>query len=391
MNADLLPSPAVPATSAIAEPLFPFLDLKAQFRSLRGEVLAAMEAVMDSQHFILGPEVAGLEKEIATLTGSTFAVACASGSDALLLSLMALGVRRDDEVITTPFTFGATAGAIARLGARPVFVDIDEKTLNIDPHGLIEAVSSKTKAILPVHLFGLMADMAAVMAVASDCGAVVVEDAAQSLGASFQGRQAGTLGAAGCFSFFPSKNLGGAGDGGLITSNDPDLATRLRALRVHGAPRKYEYQMLGINSRLDALQAAILRVKLPHLQSWTDARRENAGRYIRLFQKYDLLTSVQLPVEPDGCTHVFNQFSILTKKRDELRRHLSSRGIPTEVYYPSPLHLQPAYAFLGLREGDFPNAEAACREVLSLPIYPELKPDHMETVVSAIAEFYRAN
>jgi len=391
MNADLLPSPAVPATSAVVEPLFPFLDLKAQFRSLRGEVLAAMEAVMDSQHFILGPEVAGLEKEIATLTGSTFAVACASGSDALLLSLMALGVRRDDEVITTPFTFGATAGAIARLGARPVFVDIDEKTLNIDPHGLIEAVSSKTKAILPVHLFGLMADMAAVMAVASDCGAVVVEDAAQSLGASFQGRQAGTLGAAGCFSFFPSKNLGGAGDGGLITSNDPDLATRLRALRVHGAPRKYEYQMLGINSRLDALQAAILRVKLPHLQSWTHARRENAGRYIRLFQKYDLLTSVQLPVEPDGCTHVFNQFSILAKKRDELRRHLSSRGIPTEVYYPSPLHLQPAYAFLGLREGDFPNAEAACREVLSLPIYPELKPDHMETVVSAIAEFYRAN
>jgi dTDP-4-amino-4,6-dideoxygalactose transaminase len=233
--------------------------------------------------------------------------------------------------------------------------------------------------------------MAAVNAVASDCGALVVEDAAQSLGASFQGRQAGTIGAAGCFSFFPSKNLGGAGDGGLITSNDADVATRLKALRVHGAARKYEYQMLGINSRLDALQAAILRVKLPHLQSWTRARRENAGRYIRLFQKYDLLTSVQLPVEPEGCTHVFNQFSIRAKKRDELRRHLAGRGIPTEIYYPSPLHLQHAYAFLGLREGDFPNAEAACREVLSLPIYPELKPDHMETVVSAIAEFYRAH
>jgi dTDP-4-amino-4,6-dideoxygalactose transaminase len=354
-------------------------------------VLAAMEAVMDSQHFILGPEVDQLEKEIASCTGSNFAVSCASGSDALLLALMAVGVDRNDEVITTPFTFGATAGAIVRLGARPVFVDIDPQTFNMDPRSLTRAVTAKTKAIIPVHLFGLVADMDAVVAVAAKCGATVVEDAAQSLGASYKGRQAGTLGTAGCFSFFPSKNLGGAGDGGIITTNRADLATRLKALRIHGAPQKYQYQMLGINSRLDALQAAILRVKLPYLKSWTDARRQNARHYNRLFREYDLLTMVQLPMETRGCTHVYNQFSIRARKRDALRHHLQSRGVPTEIYYPSPLHLQPAYSFLGHREGDFPNAEAASREVVALPIYPELTPDQQETVVSAIANFYAAS
>ncbi len=388
MNTDLLMSPAARPSEAAIKPLFPFLDLKAQFRSIRSEVLAAMEAVMDSQHFILGPEVERLEKEIASFTGSTFAVACASGSDALLLSLMALGVDRDDEVITTPFTFGATAGAVARLGARPVFVDIDPESFNLDAHALGQAVTSKTKAIIPVHLFGLVADMDAVMAVAAECGVAVVEDAAQSLGASYKGGQAGTFGATGCFSFFPSKNLGAAGDGGLIITDSADLCARLKALRIHGAPQKYQYQMLGINSRLDALQAAILRVKLPYLKRWTEARRQNACNYNRLFREYGLLKMVQVPVEPEGSTHVYNQFSIRTKKRDDLRRHLQRRGVPTEIYYPSPLHLQPAYAFLGYREGDFPEAEAACREVLSLPIYPELTPDQMETVVATIATFY---
>jgi dTDP-4-amino-4,6-dideoxygalactose transaminase len=379
---------AAVAPDAAVKPQFPFLDLKAQYEAIRYDVLAAMEAVMESQHFILGPEVDRLEQEIAGFTGANFAVACASGSDALLLALMALGVGAEDEVITTPFTFGATAGAIARLGARPVFVDIEAKGFNVDADALARAVTPKTRAILPVHLFGLVADMDAVMAVAADCGAAVVEDAAQSLGASYKGRQAGTLGCAGCFSFFPSKNLGGCGDGGLITTDHADLAGLLKALRVHGALQKYQYQMLGINSRLDALQAAILRVKLPYLNRWTDARRQNARHYARLFQEYELLENVQLPAETAGCTHVYNQFSIRVKERDALRHYLQSHGVPTEIYYPSPLHLQPAYKFLGHREGDFPNSEAACREVLALPIYPELSPHQLETVVSAIADFY---
>ena len=389
MNADLLVSPAATAdNSAGVKPLFPFLDLKAQFHAIRSEVLAAVEAVMDSQHFILGPEVERLETEIANLTGSAFGIGCASGSDALLLALMALGIGRDDEVITTPFTFGATAGAIARLGARPVFVDIDPQTFNIDPRALSETVTHRTKAIIPVHLFGLVSHMDALMAAAAECEAVVVEDAAQSLGASYKGKQAGALGAVGCFSFFPSKNLGCAGDGGIVTTNDADLATRMKSLRVHGALQKYHYQMLGINSRLDALQAAILRVKLPHLHSWTEGRRRHARHYHQLFKDYGLLDRVQLPVEIEGCMHVYNQFSIRVEKRDALRRYLQNRGVPTEIYYPSPLHLQPAYAYLNYHAGDFPNAEAACSEVLSLPIYPELTLSQLEVVVSAIAGFF---
>jgi dTDP-4-amino-4,6-dideoxygalactose transaminase len=306
----------------------------------------------------------------------------------LLLALMALGVDRDDEVITTPFTFGATGGAIARLGARPVFVDIDPQTYNIDPEAVARAVTKKTKAIIPVHLFGLMADMDAVMAIASECGAAVIEDAAQSLGASYRGKQAGTFGDTGCFSFFPSKNLGCAGDGGLISTDRRELAEKLKALRVHGAPKKYHYQMLGINSRLDALQAAILGVKLPHLNGWSQARRENARHYRNLFQKYGLLKQVQLPVEPAGYVHVYNQFSVRVKHRDALRAHLQSCGVPTEIYYPYPLHLEPAYALLGHAKGDLPIAEAACREVISLPIYPELTAEQMETVVSSIAAFH---
>jgi len=391
LNTEVLAPSIATRPEAAAKPLFPFLDLKAQFRGIRTEVLAAIEAVMESQHFILGPEVDRLEKEIESFTGAKFGVSCASGSDALLLALMALGVGAGDEVITTPFTFGATGGAIARLGARPVFVDIDPQTYNIDPAALAKAVTPKTKAIIPVHLFGLMADMDAIMKITSERGIAIVEDAAQSLGASYKGKQAGTFGDVGCFSFFPSKNLGCAGDGGMMSTNRKDLADQLRALRVHGAPKKYHYQMLGINSRLDALQAAILRVKLPHLGDWSDARRENARNYRALFQKYDLLKVVQLPVEPEGCVHVYNQFSIRVKKRDALRTHLQSCGVPTEIYYPYPLHLEPAYAFLGHREGDLPVAEAACREVISIPIYPELTPEQMETVVSAIASFYASS
>lgn len=386
MNTDVL----IPSTprSSVNRPLFPFLDLKAQFRAIRSEVMAAIESVMESQHFILGPEVDRLEKELESFTGATSAVSCASGSDALLLALMALGIKHGDEVITTPFTFGATAGAIARLGARPVFVDIDPATFNIDVGALANTVTTETKAIIPVHLFGLMSDMDPVMAIARDCGTAVVEDAAQSLGASYKGQHAGNLGAIGCFSFFPSKNLGGAGDGGLMTTNRGDLPSRLKALRVHGAVKKYQYQILGINSRLDALQAAILRVKLPHLNNWTEGRRQNARTYRDLFEKYDLLNRVQLPVEPEGYVHVYNQFSIRVKERDALREHLKKCGIPTEIYYPSPLHLQPAYAYLGYGEGDFPESEAACKEVVSLPIYPELTPHQLEAVVSGIAAFY---
>src|SRR5262249_26680791 len=303
----------------------------------------------------------------------------------LFWSLMAVGVGRDEEVITAPSSLGATAGAISRLGARPVFVDIDPATFNLGGHELARAVTSKTKAIIPVHLFGLVADMDAARAVADKWGAAIVEDAAQSLGASYRGEAAGTLGPTGCFSFFPSKNLGGAGDGGLITTNRAGLATRLKALRVHGAPTKYQYETLGINSRLDALQAAILRVKLPYFPAWTEARRRNAQHYRRLFAEYDLLAHVQMPSEPDGYIHVYNQFSIRAKQRDALRQYLRNSGIPTEIYYPFPLHLQPAYAFLGYRSGDFPHAEAACQQILSLPIYPELRLDQLEMVVSAIA------
>ena len=304
------------STRKTISPLFPFLDLKAQFAGIRDEVMAAIAETMQSQRFILGPEVERLESEIADYVGCDFAVACASGSDALLLALMALGVGVGDEVITTLFTFVATAGAIVRLGATPVFVDIDPTTYNLDPAEVANAVTRNTKAILPVHLFGLSADMPAIMKVANEDGIPVVEDAAQALGATCYGRQAGNIGAVGCFSFFPSKNLGAAGDGGMMTTNDPELADRLRLLRVHGSKKKYHCEVLGVNSRLDALQAAILRVKLRHLESWTRQRRENADRYRALFAAYGLTNRVILPVEADEMRHVYNQFVIRVPERD---------------------------------------------------------------------------
>jgi len=364
-----------------------FLDLKAQYAGMRQEVLDAVTRVLESQHFILGPEVEAFEKEISLLTSCTHAVGCASGSDALILALLALEIGRGDEVITTPFTFVASAGSIARVGAKPVFVDIDQETFNISPRAIEKAITSRTKAIMPVHLFGLSADMDGINAIAAGHRIAVIEDAAQAIGARYEGRAVGSLGAMGCFSFFPSKNLGGAGDGGLVTTRNAALAERLRLLRVHGARKKYEYELLGMNSRLDALQAAILRVKLRHLQQWAAGRKSNAERYRELFHEFHVESMIKPPGTPPGYTHVYNQFTIRVQERDALREHLQSRGIPTEIYYPKPLHLQKAFAYLGHKPGDFPESEAAGLEVLSLPIYPELTDEQQRSVVAAIADF----
>lgn len=370
------------------QPFLPFLDLKAQFSGLRAEVLAAVVRVLESQHFILGPEVEGFEQDLARLLGCRFAIGCASGSDALLLSLMALEIGPRDEVITTPFTFVATAGSIARVGARPVFVDIDAETFNIDPRQIKRAITPRTRAIMPVHLFGLPAEMDSVLEIAAEHRLMVIEDAAQAIGARYRGKAVGNLGALGCFSFFPSKNLGGAGDGGLVTTDDPRLADCLKVLRAHGSRRKYEYERLGINSRLDALQAAILRAKLRHLEEWTEGRQRNAERYRALFGEYDLENSVRLPSTPMDRTHIYNQFVIRVQERDALRSFLKEKGVPTEVYYPSSLHLQRAFAYLGNKEGSFPLAEAASAQVLALPIFPELTEEQQRHVVTEIAHFF---
>jgi len=368
------------ATTAPTKPLFPFLDLQAQFQGIRAEVMAAITRVMESQRFILGPEVERLESEIAEYVGCRFTISCASGSDALLLALMAVGIRAGDEVVTTPFTFAATAGAIARLGATPVFVDIDPVSYNLDPAAFKKAITSSTRAVIPVHLYGQPAEMRAIMEIANDLGI--------ALGAVYGGKKVGNIGTIGCFSFFPSKNLGGAGDGGMMTTNDPMLADRLRLLRVHGSRKKYRSEVVGTNSRLDALQAAILRVKLQHLEEWTERRRENADRYRVLFAQFCLDPFVSLPTEGDGMRHVYNQFVIRVEKRDEVRQHLLQAGIPTEIYYPEPLHLQLAFSQPAC---SLPHSETASREVLALPIYPELSRNQQEAVVAAIAEFYGTN
>lgn len=374
-----------------AQPLFQFLDLHGQFQEIQGEVMEAIERTMQSQRFILGPEVEALESEIAEFIGCRYAVACASGSDALLLALMAAGVNRGDEVITTPFTFVATASAIVRVGAKPVFVDIDPATYNINPGTLQNAVTSKTRAVIPVHLYGLPAPMEAISKFAHQYRLTVIEDAAQALGAELGGVRVGNLGTLAAFSFFPSKNLGGAGDGGMVTTNDPDLADRLRLLRVHGSRKKYHCEVIGLNSRLDALQAAILRVKLRHLDAWTQARRVNANRYRSAFSNWQLDRHVVLPTQPDGFRHVYNQFVIRVAARDEVRQHLLSNGIPTEIYYPEPLHLQPAFSFLGCKLGLFPQAEAASRHVLAIPIYPEITEQQQVRVVETVARYYQMN
>jgi dTDP-4-amino-4,6-dideoxygalactose transaminase len=374
-----------------AEPIkpFPFLDLKAQFETIREEVMEAITRVMESQHFILGDEVRLFEEETAAMLGAKHAVSCASGSDALVLALMAAGVGAGDEVITSPFTFIATAGSIARVGAKPIFVDIDPATFNLSAEKIGEVIGPKTKAIMPVHLFGLAAEMDAIMELANEKNLPVIEDAAQAIGAKYRDLYVGTIGAFGCFSFFPSKNLGGAGDGGLVTTEDPKLAERLRLLRVHGSRKKYHHEILGTNSRLDAIQAAILRVKLKYLNEWAKKRAQRADRYRELFREMGLGSVVRVPEKPSTeFVHVYNQFSIRCQDRDELMGFMKKAGIPTEVYYPLPLHLQPAFEYLGNRKGQFPEAEVASNEALALPVYPELTGSQQEAVVRTIANFY---
>jgi dTDP-4-amino-4,6-dideoxygalactose transaminase len=377
-----------PSDQVAPQMLFPFLDLKAEYATMKEEIQAAVGKVLESQQFIMGPEVRQLEAEIAAFIGSGFAISCASGSDALLLALMALGIGSGDEVITPPFTFVATAGSISRLKATPVFVDIDRETYNLDATRLAAAITSRTRAIMPVHLFGLPAEMEKINEIARAHGLPVIEDAAQSIGARYHDRYVGNIGACGCFSFFPSKNLGGAGDGGMITTNDLELADRISVLRDHGSRKKYHYDLLGMNSRLDSLQAAILLVKFKHLEALTKARRRNADRYRQLFAQAGLDKLIALPVEPRGLHHVYNQFVIRTPERDQLREHLRNSGIPTEIYYPSPLHLQPAFADLGYGPGAFPQSEEASQHVLALPVFPQMTEEQQKMVVDSMAQFF---
>lgn len=367
----------------------PLLDLEPQYRPLRQALLEAVTRVCDSQSYIMGPEVAALESELAAQIGVGEAIAVSSGTDALLLALMTLGVGAGDEVITSTYSFFATAGCIVRLGARPVLVDIDPATFNMQPAAVTRAVSSRTKAIVPVHLFGLSADLDPLLDEASRSGVPVVEDAAQAIGATYKSRSVGTLGTFGCFSFFPSKNLGAFGDAGLLVTNDVALARRARMLRVHGMGPKYHHAAIGGNFRMDAIQAAILRVKAPHLSAWTEARRLNASRYGRLFREAGLDGRLVLPREPPGYRHIFNQFVIRTSDRDALKRHLDARGIGNEIYYPVPFHLQPSFSSLGHAAGDFPEAERAARESLALPIFGELTLAQQSAVVDAVAEHLR--
>jgi dTDP-4-amino-4,6-dideoxygalactose transaminase len=367
----------------------PLLDLKAQYQPIRREILAAIETTCDEQGFILGPRVVALEQAISAYVGSGSAVGVASGSDALLLSLMALGVKAGDEVITVPFTFFATAGAISRLGAKPVFIDIKPDTFNMDPALIERAVTPRTKAIIPVHLFGQCAEMETIIEISKRHKIGVIEDACQAVGAARNEARAGVLGDLACFSFFPSKNLGGFGDGGMVTTNNKALADAIAMLRVHGSRVRYVHEAIGINSRLDALQAAVLLVKLKYLDQWAEGRRRNASRYQQLFAEAKLLDRVTLPIVDRRNHHVFNQYTVRVPKRDELRAYLKDKGVGTEVYYPLPMHLQNCYRELGYQKGTFPVSEQAAAEVLSLPVYAELKEDQLAYVVRTIAEFYR--
>ena len=366
--------------------MVPLLDLEAQYQPIRDQILAAVTRVCDSQRFIQGPEVEALERELADALGVAEAIGVSSGTDALLVALMALGIGAGDEVVTSTYSFFATAGCIARLGAIPRLVDIDRETYNLSPAGVRAALSPRTKAIVPVHLYGLCADMDPLLALASEAGVPIVEDACQAIGATYQGRQAGSMGTAGCFSFFPSKNLGAFGDGGLVTTQDAALAREIRGLRNHGSETKYYHQRIGGNFRLDALQAAVLRVKLPHLASWTARRRDNAARYRRLFADRLRNAPIVLPVESGGSRHIYNQFVVQVPRRDDVRAFLSEHGVGTEVYYPVPFHLQECFASLGHNRGDFPVAEAAAASTLALPIYGELTATQLETVVHTLAD-----
>ncbi|MGD9022162.1 MAG: DegT/DnrJ/EryC1/StrS family aminotransferase [Deltaproteobacteria bacterium] len=366
----------------------PLLDLKAQYETIKDEVLLATSELYESQHFILGPRVKDLEERVARYCQTKYAVGVSSGTDALLISLMAAGVGPGDEVITSPYTFFATAGSIARLGARPVFVDIQEETYNIEPNAIRDKMTERTKAIIPVHLFGQCCDMDAIAELADAHDLVIIEDAAQAIGAEYEGRRAGSMGDMACFSFFPSKNLGAFGDAGMVTTSSDRLYEKLVILRVHGAHPKYYHQVIGGNFRLDALQAIVLLVKLPYLDKWTAARQTNARRYRELFRSEGLDSFIKLPVE-NGGRHIYNQFVIAVETdRDDLREFLNEAGIGTEVYYPVPMHLQPCFEYLNARENDFPRAEAAAKKTLALPIYPELTSEQQEYVVQKVKAFY---
>lgn len=367
----------------------PLLDLSEQNQMLRPEIEAALSRVLDSNAFILGNEVKALEGELSEYCGSEFAIGCASGSDALLLALMALDVKAGDEVITTPYSFFATVSAITRLGAVPVFVDIDPLTYNLNVSQVETKITDRTKAVQPVHLYGQCADMAALRSICERHGVPIVEDAAQAIGADESGKRAGTMSEIGCFSFYPSKNLGGMGDGGFMTTDDGQLAEKLFALRVHGSKERYYHKWVGLNSRLDGFQGGILRVKLPYLDAWSDKRKANADRYRTLFTDAGLTEEIGLPFERDNCRHIYNQYVIrVPNRRDELRRFLTANEIGTDIYYPVPLHLQECFAFLGHKKGDLPESERAADETLALPIFPELKPKQQEYVVDKIGEFF---
>ena len=363
----------------------PLLDLKAQYATIKDEVLAAVAEVLESQRCIGGPKVEELEKEVAAVSDCRFGVGVSSGTDALLNCLMSLDIGPGDEVITTPFTFFATVGCISRVCARPVFVDIDPRTYNIDPAQIESAVTDKTKAIIPVHLFGQVADMDPIMEIANRHGLAVIEDAAQSITSTYRGRKAGSIGTAGCFSFFPSKNLGGIGDGGMVVTNDEALHERLTLMRNHGAKPKYYHKFVGGNFRLDPIQAAALLVKLPHLDEWSQARRQNAAYYNERFDG----TVVQTPwISPD-CQTIYNQYCIRVPRRDEVVAHLKANGIGCEIYYPVPAHLQECFAYLGCKEGDFLESEKAANEIMALPVYPELTKEMQDAVVDSILTFQK--
>lgn len=375
----------------------PLLDLKAHHEPLHKEIMAALEQTFRSQAFILGSDVGTLEERVAAYCQTKYGIGVTSGTDALLIALMALGVSSGDEVITTPYTFFATAGAVARLGARPVLIDIDPRTFNLDPGKLDEVVTGKTKAIIPVHLYGQSADMAPIMDVAKRHNLSVIEDAAQAIGSEYQdGRRVCSIGTIGCLSFFPSKNLGCLGDGGMAVTSDPDLAERMRVLRVHGSKPKYYHKLIGGNFRLDTIQAAVLNVKLNYLDGWTKQRQENASRYDALFKQTGLVQNgkVRLP-EPvyrhAGVRHyhIYNQFVLRVEQRDALMAYLKQKDIGAEIYYPVPFHLQECFRYLGYKEGDFPESERAAKETVALPIYPELTPDQQAEVVEVITSFYR--
>jgi dTDP-4-amino-4,6-dideoxygalactose transaminase len=396
----------------------PLLDLTAQYQTIKEEVLEALEGVLKEQYFILGPKVVDLEEKIAAYAGSTYGIGVSSGSDALLICLMAEEIGPGDEVITTPYSFFATAGVISRLGAKPVFVDIEPDTYNINPDLIEERITSKTRAIIPVHLYGQCADMDRILEIARQKDLTVIEDAAQAIGAEYASKipmplriqRAGSMGEYGCFSFFPTKNLGGFGDGGMVVTDDPERAEKLRILRVHGSKPKYYHAYIGGNFRLDAIQAAVLSAKLPHLDAWTAKRQENAARYDRVLHSTGLVdkglirppkpiwkdaVSEGNPVSnpgrqsPTAHYHIYHQYVIATPRRDELKAYLSEKGIGTEIYYPVPLHLQECFKELGYKQGACPVAEEAARTSLALPVYPELSSDQQEYVMNSIVEFFQ--